>query len=720
MSVRLGADISDFQKKMRQVNRDFAGIIQASEGMRDVGQSLSAYVTAPLTLLAGISLKSSANLEQLKNGLVSTTGSAKEAEKQFKRLNTIAKLPGLGLEQAVKASISLQSAGFSAEEAERNIKAFGNALAAAGRGSADLDGVTLALGQIISKGVISAEELNQLAERVPQIRKAMEAAFGTGDPMKLQKMGIDTKAFVAGVVTELEKIKPVAGGLANSFENFSDSSKIAFAKLGDAINKTFDVSGVLTTFADKLSGLAESFENLSPTAQKTIVVIGALAAAIGPLLVAVGTLGAALPALSVGFAAMLGPVGLITAALAAATAGLVYFIATSKSMKELNMEAIAKSTQDYLKIVGEPKSIQEFSEAQAYLNDKINQFEVGLSKAEKKLKALKKQQADAGIINLGGFQLGKDIEKQQLIVNAFKREIQGVNGALVQVKEQQAAFGKGAVQTTAALQDQKGVLEELRARLVSLNDQQGKASLEQLPRINKEIQSVQALIEKYTQLGLANKNSLIKAGDIGQPLKTPELDTTQKLGIGLEIPEGFNERLAAITASLGTATGAVSVFRDQFIDLKSNLEQNVSNYLTDSLVPAIYGIGDALGRVFSGEASGKEFFNSLIKIFAQAAAEYGKLTIALGSAKVALGDFSGIGAIAAGVALIAAAGIAGAMATPKKRSSPGGYSGQAGASGSSSTASVSPSAAANQETTVKIQGHDLIAVIRKQGYKDGR
>jgi len=67
-----------------------------------------------------------------------------------------------------------------------------------------------------------------------------------------------------------------------------------------------------------LKKLSEKFSRLSPETKKTIVVITALVAAIGPLLVVLGFLSTTIiPALISGFGILLGPIGLITAAIVA-------------------------------------------------------------------------------------------------------------------------------------------------------------------------------------------------------------------------------------------------------------------------------------------------------------------------------------------------------------------------------------------------------------------
>lgn len=164
-----------------------------------------------------------AEMQSLKMGLTAVMGSSSLAAQEMERLKEVAKLPGLGYAEAIRMSTSLQAAGFSAEQARKSMAAFGNALAIVGKGKADLDGVGLALTQIMSKGKVSAEEINQIAERVPQIREAMEAAFGTANTEMIQAMGLTSGQFIRGITDDLGKLEKVTGGLKNGTENLSDA-----------------------------------------------------------------------------------------------------------------------------------------------------------------------------------------------------------------------------------------------------------------------------------------------------------------------------------------------------------------------------------------------------------------------------------------------------------------------------------------------------------------
>lgn len=214
--------------------------------------------TAVAGAIGGAAFSAAAKMDSLTRGLASVSRDSADLTGQLARLREVAKLPGLGFEEAVQGSVSLQSAGLSAQLAERSLMAFGNALGSVGKGKGDLDGVTLALSQIASKGKVSAEEINQLNERVPQIRKAMQAAFGTSDTEAINKMGLSTTQFINGVVTQLERLPKVTGGIQNSIENLGDSVKQALVPLGQGIADMFmGASSSTESLISRLAGLGK-------------------------------------------------------------------------------------------------------------------------------------------------------------------------------------------------------------------------------------------------------------------------------------------------------------------------------------------------------------------------------------------------------------------------------------------------------------------------------
>jgi tape measure domain-containing protein len=301
---RITGDPSAFKAAMGEVSASLDGAARraetVSQKMSSLGTTLSLGVTLPALALGKSLITTAANMEALRKGLDSVATAADPTSKQLERLKEVAKLPGLGFEEAIQGSVRLQSAGFSANLAERSLKAFGNALATVGRGKAELDGVALSLSQIASKGKISAEEINQLAERLPQIRKFMKDAFGTADTEVLQKAGIDWETFVRKIVEQAEKLKTVSGGTKNALENLSDKVKESADRIGQrllpAIN---DILPKIETLAVGAADAVDAFTKLPPQIQNTALAIAALTIAAGPVAAIIGRITAALGALRV-------------------------------------------------------------------------------------------------------------------------------------------------------------------------------------------------------------------------------------------------------------------------------------------------------------------------------------------------------------------------------------------------------------------------------------
>lgn len=287
LNVRLGLLYDGLDKGLNQVERKLR---RSGDRLSKLGSDLTIAISAPLAALGAASVKEAANLESLQLALEAQMGSAKAAQKEMELLRQEALKPGLGFEQAIQGSVQLQAVGFSAEFARKTLSAFGNALALAGKGKAELDGVATALTQITAKGKVSAEEINQIAERLPQIRTAMKAAFGTADTEVLQKAGISSEKFIAGIVAQLETLPPATAGMKNSIENAGDAVKQFLASIGTEINKTFNLNEKSEQLSKTLAAAAQGFANLDDSTKKTIITFGLAAVAAGPLIKVYGVL----------------------------------------------------------------------------------------------------------------------------------------------------------------------------------------------------------------------------------------------------------------------------------------------------------------------------------------------------------------------------------------------------------------------------------------------
>ena len=201
-------------------------------------------------------------------GLAAYAKNAEELQTQLGRLKEIAKLPGLGLTEVRAGVLNLEAAGLSAQTSERALMAFGNALALVGKGKSELDGVILALGQIASKGAISAEEINQIAERVPQIRQVLVSAFGTASTEAIQKMGLSADVAIGKIIAGLEMLPKATSSALTTFENLQDALEQAFLPIG---------RGVLDIFSSAEGGTMRLIERVAEMGRQ----IGEVFSAIG-------------------------------------------------------------------------------------------------------------------------------------------------------------------------------------------------------------------------------------------------------------------------------------------------------------------------------------------------------------------------------------------------------------------------------------------------------
>ncbi len=316
----LNADLKAAEKRIRAFGKQ----------MKDAGASLSQNVTLPILAIGAGAVKAFGDIEALQKGLIAVMGSAAAASVEFEKLKEVAKLPGLGLEEAVKGSVSLQSAGFSADQAREALLQFGNALATVGKGKNELNLVVLALTQLQNKTSGFGQDLRQLVEQLPQLRTALTNSFGTADSEAIAKLGVTGKQVVETLVGEFSKLPRVTGGIKNAFENLSDSTKVAFAKLGETLNKTLNIEGFLNKLGDAITRLTNAFGSLSPQTQKMIITFVGIAAAMGPILFIAGQLASSFSAIIaamkvVGITATLslGPIGGIVLAIAAAVTILI-------------------------------------------------------------------------------------------------------------------------------------------------------------------------------------------------------------------------------------------------------------------------------------------------------------------------------------------------------------------------------------------------------------
>jgi tape measure domain-containing protein len=209
-------------------------------------------------------------MELLQNRLSFLTGSADKGGEAFLRMATTARKLGLDLETTLSGfadfGIAATQAGMAVQQAERIFVSVASGLRAAGASSLQTQRAFYALQQMMSKGVVAAEELRrQLGEALPGANELMVKAYNRLHPQQeitnrqFMKMQEEGKIISREILPEFAKVieetfAPALAGKANSLDaavNRVTSAWLQFKlAVGDTEafkNATKSVGGLLDT-----------------------------------------------------------------------------------------------------------------------------------------------------------------------------------------------------------------------------------------------------------------------------------------------------------------------------------------------------------------------------------------------------------------------------------------------------------------------------------------
>lgn len=272
--VEIRGDKGKFTNTIKGAKRETAGFAKsATRNLKKVAIGLTAIGVAAAAAATIIAVKltraiiragtavvqTAVKYDKLKIGLIAITGSAKEATRQLRRLRVLALDPGLGFEQAIRGSISLQAAGLSAQFAERSLSAFGNALVIAGKGAESLDRVNLQLTQIASKTSGFGQDIRNLRDALPQLGPILKKAF---DNEPLEKIKISGRELVEVLVAGLEELDKAGESVGNNLVNLG----VSFDLLKNEIGKT--LLGITSDTAKTLTGIIDNITMIIPVWRK--------------------------------------------------------------------------------------------------------------------------------------------------------------------------------------------------------------------------------------------------------------------------------------------------------------------------------------------------------------------------------------------------------------------------------------------------------------------
>jgi len=265
--------------------------LAVGRSMQRVGAAMTVAITAPVLLAGRAAVRASAEFEQARIAFGVFVGDMGKGARLFKDLQEFSARTPLTLGGLSNASQMLLATGTAAKDLKNTLLILGNA----SRGNNDiLQRLALNLGQVAAQGKLTGRELRDFAMAAVPIKQVLADMFntttgGVQDLVAKGKVGFDSvlKAFQkmsaeGGIFSGM--LDKMSQTLAGKWTTAIDNVKIALASLVDPIRPQ------LKEVLDQIIMWSKKIAAISTENKKLIVSVLAIAAALGPILVILGTI----------------------------------------------------------------------------------------------------------------------------------------------------------------------------------------------------------------------------------------------------------------------------------------------------------------------------------------------------------------------------------------------------------------------------------------------
>lgn len=299
INIKFSADIKEFQTQMQGVQSQ---LNKTGKSLQTIGAGLTTAVSLPLAGLGALAISAAADMETLKTSLDTVfQGDQNASNKAFEEIKDFAATTPFALDEVATAFIKLKNLGL--DPSLEALTSYGNTASALGK---SLDQMIEA---VADASVGEFERLKEFGIKAKSQGENVAFTF-QGITTTVGKNADEISAFLQGIgnVNFAGSIERQANTFKGRLSTLKDNISQAFAGVGEILIQ------YITPFFEKINGLIKRFQDLSPETKKWIVILGGVAAAIGPILALSGLI---LPALLTGFTLLISPIGLIIAGVAA-------------------------------------------------------------------------------------------------------------------------------------------------------------------------------------------------------------------------------------------------------------------------------------------------------------------------------------------------------------------------------------------------------------------
>lgn len=302
-------------KNLDSISSKFKGV---GEKLSDVGKSLSLKLTAPIVAAGTAAVKFASDLEESINKVEVAFGENANEVLAWSEttLDQFGIAKGTALDMAATFGDMGTSMGLTTSEAS-NMSTSLSGLAGdlASFKNIDIKQVLTSLNGVFTGETESLKTLGIVMTQTNLDAYALANGFGKTISQMTEAEKVNLRyAYVMNATKNAHgDFARTSDGTANSLRVFQESLKELSATFGQ------NLLPVVTPIIQKFTELVKKFGDLSPGAQKIIIVIAGLVAAIGPLLVIGGAIASGIGSLLTLFGTISGAIAVVTTGAAAAT-----------------------------------------------------------------------------------------------------------------------------------------------------------------------------------------------------------------------------------------------------------------------------------------------------------------------------------------------------------------------------------------------------------------
>lgn len=658
INIKFFADLKQFSSSIQNANRSLSKV---GKKMQSVGAGLSVGLTAPIVALGVKSViafdKQAKAIAQVEAGIKSTGGAAGLTSKQLQEMASSLQENSLFGDEDILKNVTAQLLTFTNIAGNQFDRTQQAALDLATRLDGDLKSASIQLGKALNDPVLGLSALAKSGiQFTVEQKKVIKSLAEGGKVAEAQTLILD----------ELEKqyggaAKAAAAAGLGPFKQLSNSIGDLTEDFGKIIVEA------LIPFISKVKGFVKQLQGMDAGTKKTIAIMAGFAAAIGPVLIAVGFLATTvIPGLITAFAALkvailANPIGLMVGAVSALASVVLLANSRLTPLTDATKE-FADVTASASKNIAKEK-VQLDTLLRTARNEKISK--------DKRIEAINKLNAlvpqyNKGLtletVNTDNAKAATDKYVESLLLKA---KVMAAQEKLVDVQKRllDLQLGSGDAAKPSVWQNMANAVTSY-GNAGAFASKTVSTVIDNLNEEEAALLSLQGKIVNFLGDNQKLVGALTKQKEAAGAV-TPAID-----GIGISLEkvntvssltasgiQGLNDKINIVGASIPAVMTNVDSALLRSVQAATVFSERITGAIKGAAEGLAVGFGELLAGLVQGTAGLKDVGNLFLGAMANLLIQLGKIAIQAGigllAIKAAFETLGGFGAIAAGVALVA-------------------------------------------------------------------